>query len=94
MEESQVWRLHKNGPSSMPLLCTAKQHKPNDGKCNRCVANKDNDEDWKCYHRHIVTDHVLNNLEDEIKALQEAMIYQIEQLEDSKLMVDKTPIQQ
>ena len=64
------------------------QHKPNDGKCNRCVVNKDDDEDWKCYHQQIITDHVLLNMEEELKALWEAMIYQITQLKESKLTIE------
>ena len=67
------------------------QHKPNTHWCIKCQLTYNNQQEyvgWKCYHRRIITDHVLENMEEEMSLLVTTMQYQLHQVKESKLTVE------
>jgi len=74
-----------------PCHCCAvqrdEQHKPNTEWCNKCVLTNP-EVGWRCYHRRIITDHVLENMEEEMNTLLATIQYQLDQVKHSKLTIE------
>jgi hypothetical protein len=47
-----------------------------------------NQPEWRCYHRRMVTDHVLENMKEEMNTLLATMQYQLSQVKESKLTIE------
>ena len=75
-----------------PCHCCAvqrdEQHKPNTHWCNTCVLTYSNQPEWRCYHRRMVTDHVLEHMKEEMNTLLATMQYQLSQVKESKLTIE------
>jgi hypothetical protein len=95
---SGTWKALGRGggarTNKRPCHCCAvqrdEQHKPNTQWCNKCVLTYDNEQHtgWKCYHRRIITDHVLQNMEEEMNVMLATMQYQLNEVRESKLTIE------
>jgi hypothetical protein len=62
-------------------------HHPNDEKCNRFFAQRDND-DWLCYHHNITSEQQLQQMKDDISTIQSKLLESFDRIEkQSKLKV-------